>query len=173
MDAHRQSAERWLAQFEQALRAPDDKPLRALFHADSHWRDVLALTGSIRTVSGTTAHLPELKHRAAQRGARNFRLDPSRTAPRQVMRAGTDAIEAIFTFETDEGRCNGVLRLTPVGDAPKAWTLLTALDAIKGHEEHVGRARPKGESYSRDFRGPNWLDLRQAAARYEDRDPAP
>ena len=55
---------------------------------------------------------------------------------------------------------------------PKAWTLLTALDEIKGHEEHVGRARPTGQSYSRDFRGPNWLDLRKASAAYADRDPA-
>jgi putative flavoprotein involved in K+ transport len=58
------------------------------------------------------------------------------------------------------------------GNAPKAWTLLTALDEIKGHEEHVGRARPTGQSYSRDFRGPNWLDLRKASAAYTDRDPA-
>ena len=53
----------------------------------------------------------------------------------------------------------------------KAWTLLTALDELKGHEETVGRARPSGQSYSRDFRGPNWLDLRKAAQAYADRDP--
>ena len=58
------------------------------------------------------------------------------------------------------------------GGAPKAWTLLTALDELKGHEETVGRARPTGQSYSRDFRGPNWLDLRKSAAAYADSDPA-
>ena len=40
-----------------------------------------------------------------------FRLDPQRTAPRQVTRAGTRAIEAIFCFETAQGRGSGVLRL--------------------------------------------------------------
>ena len=45
-------------------------------------------------------------------------------------------------------------------------------DELKGHEEHVGRLRPQGQAYSRDFSGPNWLDQRQAAARYADRDPA-
>src|SRR5262249_46311842 len=30
---------------------------------------------------------------------------------------------------------------------------------------------PQGKAYSRDFRGPNWLDLRKAAAEYGDRDP--
>src|SRR5262249_51261852 len=29
-----------------------------------------------------------------------------------------------------------------------------------------------GKAYSRDFHGPNWLDLRKAAAQYDDRDPA-
>jgi cation diffusion facilitator CzcD-associated flavoprotein CzcO len=103
-----------------------------------------------------------------------FKIDPHRTAPRNVTRAGTDAIEAIFSFETAEGRGSGVLRLTPDaddGNAFKAWTLLTTLDEIRGHEERLGRSRPQGKAYSRDFRGPNWLDLRKAAAEYADRDP--
>ena len=33
------------------------------------------------------------------------------------------------------------------------------------------RNRPTGRSYSRDFRGPNWLDQRIAAADYTDREP--
>jgi putative flavoprotein involved in K+ transport len=91
------------------------------------------------------------------------------------MRAGTGAIEAIFRFETREGACSGVLRLIPDagdGNTLKAWTLLTTLEALKGHEEKIGKARPTGQSYSRDFRGPNWLDLRKEAASYADRDPA-
>ena len=69
----------------------------------------------------------------------------------------------------------GIVRLVPDatdGGALKAWSLLTALDGLRGHDESIGKARPKGESYSRDFRGPNWLDLRQAAATYSDHDPA-
>jgi thioredoxin reductase len=104
-----------------------------------------------------------------------FKIDRHRTAPRNVTRAGTDAIEAIFSFETSEGRGSGVLRLTPTaheGKAFKAWTLLTSLDEIKGQEERLGRLRPQSKAYSRDFRGPNWLDLRKAAAEYADRDPS-
>ena len=33
-------------------------------------------------------------------------------------------------------------------------------------------ARPRGQAYSRDFRGPNWLDLRKDDAEYAGRDPA-
>src|SRR5262249_40322106 len=104
-----------------------------------------------------------------------FRIDADRTAPRDVTRGGTRTLEAFFAFETDIGRCNGVLRLTPDpqdGHTLRAWTLLTTLEAIKGLEETTGKARPTGQSYARDFRGPNWLDLRESSARYSDRDPA-
>ena len=47
------AVDRWLAQFERALAERDDVLLATLFHADSHWRDVLALTWDIRTVSGS------------------------------------------------------------------------------------------------------------------------
>jgi putative flavoprotein involved in K+ transport len=134
---------------------------------------VLALTWRIETVSGSDAILRELATHTARARPSGFKLDSRRTAPRNVRRAGTDAIEAIFGFETAQGRGSGVLRLTPdEAGAFKAWTLLTALDEIKGHEERLGRSRPQGKAYSRDFRGPNWLDLRKAAAEYGDREPA-
>src|SRR4249920_1742841 len=168
------TAHHWLARFERALAEPDDVLLKTLFHPDSHWRDVLALTWQIRTVSGLDAILEELKAHVGRANPTGFRTDFRRTPPRHVTRAGTKAIEAIFRFETAEGRGSGVLRLIPDADGDdtlKAWTLLTALDEIKGFEEQVGRSRPKGESYSRDFRGPNWLDLRRSAAEYVERDP--
>jgi len=168
-------AERWLTQFEAALAREDQARLAQLFHPDSHWRDVLALTWGIRTVSGSDAILPELATHAARARPSAFRIDPHRIAPRNVTRAGTEAIEAIFAFDTAAGRGSGILRLTPdpgEDGTVRAWTLLTALDEIKGHEERLGKSRPQGEAYSRDFRGPNWLDLRRAAAEYRDRDPA-
>ena len=167
--------DRWLANFERALGDPAEAPLEALFHPDSHWRDVLALTWQIRTFTGAHAIAGELKTHAGRARPTGFRTDPRRTAPRRVTRAGTEAIEAIFAFETAEGRGSGIVRLIPDagnGNGLKAWTLLTALDELKGFEEQVGRSRPRGESYSRDFRGPNWLDLRKSAAEYSGRDPA-
>jgi thioredoxin reductase len=167
-------AENWLAQFDTALAQGDGVLLAALFHRDSYWRDVLALTWDIRTVSGADAILKELKQHAGRAAPAGFRVDPDRTAPRRVKRAGTETIEAIFQFETAQGRGSGVLRLTPDpddGNRPKAWTLLTTLDELKGLEETVGRARPTGQSHARDFRGPNWLDQRKSAAAYTDSDP--
>ncbi len=163
----------WLAQFDAALQMRDADALATLFLADSHWRDVLAFTWTIRTFSGAETLLAPLCGHAARALPVGFEIDVRRTAPRIVTRAGTAAIEAIFRFETAQGHGCGVVRLVE-GDGGrfKAWTLFTELDALKGHEERLGRARPKGESYSRDFRGPNWLDLRKRAAAYADRDPA-
>ena len=167
-------AERWLLRFEQALTRGDAGLLESLFHGDSHWRDVLALSWEIRTLSGREHFLGPLGADAGRSRPHHFALSPGRTPPRVVVRSGVEAIEAIFRFETAFGRGSGVLRLTPAdgGAEPRAWTLLTALDELKGYEERSGRARTSGKAHSRDFRGPNWLDLRKKAARYEDRDPA-
>ena len=135
---------------------------------------MLALSWKLQTVNGAGAILRDLKAHAAGAAPRGFRIDPDRAAPRRVTRAGTVSIEAIFKFETAQGRGSGILRLIPDaadGNRLKAWTLLTALDELKGSEEQLGSSRPRGQSYSRDFRGPDWLDLRKASAAYADRDP--
>jgi len=168
------AAGNWLAQFESTIAKPDESGLKKLFHPESYWRDVLALSWHLQTINGADAILRELKARAVRAAPRGFGIDPDRAAPRRVTRAGTVSIEAIFKFETAQGRGSGILRLIPDaadGNRLKAWTLLTALDELKGFEEQLGSARPRGQSYSRDFRGPNWLDLRKASAQYADRDP--
>src|SRR6202162_5652639 len=168
------AAENWLAQFETALAKPDDFLLKTLFHPDSYWRDVLALSWNLQTINGADAILRALKAHAGRAQPAGFRIDPDRAAPRRVSRAGTHTIETIFKFETAEGRGSGILRLIPDagdGNRLKAATLLTALDELKGFEEQQGTSRPRGQAYSRDFRGPNWLDLRKAAADYADCDP--
>src|SRR3954447_16738158 len=168
------AADNWLAQFEEALGKSDDALLKTLFHPDSYWRDVLALSWNIQTLNGRDAilkALPPLAHNIAPSG---FAIAPDRATPRKVMRAGTNAIEAIFKFETTVGRGSGIIRLIPDeadGNTLKAWTLLTELGELKGFEEQLGVARPRGNAYSRDFRGPNWLDLRKASAEYAEHDP--
>jgi hypothetical protein len=167
--------EGWLAAFEDALAARDGAALKSLFVPDSYWRDVLSLTWEIETLTGADAIVKSLQENTPRARPYGFEIDRLRTPPRRVTRAATPAIEAIFRFETTEGRGSGVLRLVPdasSGGMPKAWTLLTVLEELKGHEERAGRWRPQGKVYSRDFHGPNWLDERISAAAYVDRDPA-
>src|ERR671914_464903 len=48
---------------------------------------------------------------------------------------------------------------------------LAALFELKGFEEKIGKRRPIGEAYSRNFGGTNWKDQRIASQRYDDREP--
>ena len=61
-----EAVERWLAHFERALAEADRALLSRLFHRDSYWRDLLALTWDIRTVGGAEAIAGELQAHAAE-----------------------------------------------------------------------------------------------------------
>ena len=171
----------WLCRFNatlhQTLSSAGDVPasFADLFHSNSFWRDALALSWQLQTIVGATDILNSLPAAAAKAGISAITLDPQATAPRLVTRAGSDAIEAFFTFTTDVAHCRGILRLNADDSHPnqyRAWTFFTAIGALIGFEEKTDRNRPTGQSYSRDFRGPNWLDKRLAAASYETHDPA-
>jgi cation diffusion facilitator CzcD-associated flavoprotein CzcO len=173
-----ESVARWLTGFERALAGSDDSALQGLFLPDAHWRDLLALTWNVKTVSGAQQISKALRpHGAGSIAAANatlFTIDTLRTPPRRVTRAGMETIEAFFRFETGAMRAQGLLRLHPEAGRDgihQAWTLFTAAEELKGFEENIGSRRPRGESYSRDFQGPNWQDLRRASALYADRDP--
>src|SRR5258708_6262927 len=129
------AAENWLSEFESAIAKPDESALKKLFHPESYWRDVLALSWHLQTINGGDEILRELKVHAIRAAPRDFAIDPDRARPRRVTRAGTVSIEAIFKFETAQGRGSGILRLIPDaadGNRLKAWTLLTALAELKG-----------------------------------------
>src|SRR5260221_11219258 len=89
------AAEHWLAGFDTALTGPDGGLLKPLFHPDSTWRDVLALTWHIKTVEGRDALLREMQEHVGRAKPTGFRIARHRTEPRRVTRAGTDANEAI------------------------------------------------------------------------------
>ena len=169
------AAENWLSAFGTALSTADAGALASLMHPDSHWRDLLAFTWHISTVSGPDDISTALANSADDLEPQSFSIDYDAAPPRMVMRGGRqDVLETIFRFTTKTGQCSGVLRMVAdEADAGrlKAWTILTALDEISGFEESIGTARPTGEAYSRDFKGPNWLDRRNIAIAYEDRDP--
>lgn len=165
------AAKTWLARFDAMLAQQDTAGIAALFRPESHWRDVLAFTWHLTTVNGAAALARALCDAQGPTGAFGFEIDPERTPPRYVTRAGVETLETIFRFETKLGRGSGVFRLLPEPEGMTGWTFHTALQELKGHEEKIGWNRPKGESYARDFGGPNWLDQRQATRNFEDREP--
>ena len=171
VDNEMTAVQRWLDALEAALRDGRTTAIAALFTPDSHWRDLLAFTWSLTPRTGRDQIAAALGERQSTVKAHAFTVAKDRSAPRRTRRHGVAVIEAIFEFETAAGRGNGVVRL-PADRPTQAWVLLTALDALKGFEEKTGTQRPKGEPYSRDFGGDNWLDQRNKSQAYRDRDPA-
>ena len=164
----------WVAELERFIMTPDETGAANLFHSESYWRDVLALTWEIQTVCGGEDVAAKLLPALKKSGVKALQTDMAVNPPRQVSRIATENIEVFFTFETDQGRGRGIVRLrqdATTGGAYKAWTFLTALEALKGFEETSDRNTSAEPSPARDFRGPNWLDKRQASQTYEDRDP--
>tara|TARA_Y100000994_G_scaffold177026_1_gene146116 strand:+ start:140 stop:1912 length:1773 start_codon:yes stop_codon:yes gene_type:complete len=160
----------WLQKFGKALESARIWELEDCFSDDAHWRDLLAFTWSISPFEGRLTISEGLLAFQKDINASNFALAHGRTEPRIVTRLGVDVVEGIFTFETSLGRGEGVVRLLRE-EPTKAWIFLTSLFELKGHEEKNGPRRPSGEAYSRNFGGSNWLDQRQSAQAFEDRDP--
>jgi putative flavoprotein involved in K+ transport len=165
-------AEGWLRRFNAALEGGDAAAVGALFRDDGHWRDIVALSWKIATWSAGDVAAALLGGAQAQ-GAREFEVDPMRTPPREVERAGEATVEAILRFTTRVGVGAGVLRIKLAdADSLQAWTLMTSLDHIAGHDEESARDAREEPAFERDWQGPNWLDKRDAARRFDDRDPA-
>jgi putative flavoprotein involved in K+ transport len=166
------TATAWLRDFEAALAAGEAGRIAALFAAECHWRDILAFDWDLRTTSGAQAIAARLAGLAPRAAARGFAIAPGRTPPRRTTRAGTEATEVLIAFGTATGPCTGVVRLVHEGGAPRAWTLMTSLDQIRGHEDPAEGKRWQEVDWTRNFGGENWLDRRRRAVAYDDRDPA-
>ncbi len=142
----------WLAAFERALAAQDAEAAGALFAAESFWRDLVAFTWNITTVEGPAGVADLVAHTGA--GASGFR-----TTEEPV--EGDGITEAWLAFETAVGRGSGHLRLDAEG---RAFTLLTTLDELKGHEEPKRDRRPVGVQHGADPDRRTWKEQRETEA---------
>jgi putative flavoprotein involved in K+ transport len=140
----------WLADFESALAAHDIDRVAAKFAPDSIWRDLVAFTWNIKTVEGRDGIADMLRARLADADPSGFR---ARETP---IDDGGGVTSAFVEFETAVGRGVGHLRLK--GDL--GWTLLTALDELKGHEEPTGSRRVLGAVHGPDPEGRSWAETR-------------
>ena len=137
--------ENWLNDFNQIIEKykilnenNSDLNLSSVFHEDSHWRDILALTWKIQTVSGKSKVIENLYNKIMDVSAKSFEIDQQRTLPREVIRAGKNVIEVILRFKTKFGNCEGVVRLFEDQERKgffKAWSLLTALSDLSSSDK--------------------------------------
>lgn len=167
-------AGRWVEAFAAALRSRDATRLALMFRADAHWRDLLGLGWDFQTVSGSDSLVTALLAACEAAGGRQFAVDTRRTPPRLSQAAGEAVVEAWLRFETAAGLGEGLLRIqcADAGPGPgKAWVLLTALRSLRGHDEASVRLQQQEPAFERQFRGPNWLDRRQATVQHDGVDP--
>ena len=140
----------WLSAFETALAAGDASAAAALFEDDSYWRDLVSFTWNIKTMEGRAAIQQMLEARLGDTKPSNWKLEGEATHADGVS-------EGWITFETATCRGKGHLRLK--GD--KAFTLLTTMVELKGHEEKKGRTRESGVEHGAFEDRKNWLQRRQ------------
>ena len=139
----------WLKKLESALTAKDTEKAVKLFGKESYWRDLVSLTWNIKTVEGHDQIADMLKKTLASAKPHNFRIDGEANEANGVT-------DAWFTFETATGRGKGLVRLIN----GKAWTLLTTLTELKGHEEPAGDKRPHGVSHGAIKQRESWAEAR-------------
>ncbi len=139
----------WLTCFEAALRISDLSAAVALFTPDACWRDLLGFTWNIQTFEGHDAISAMLGATLTMTQPRGWRIDDA---------TGAESTEAFVKFDTATGRGKGHIRLRN----GKCFTLLTALQELKGFEEPTGARRSRGAP-DRIVRGQrSWRDRRRA-----------
>jgi putative flavoprotein involved in K+ transport len=149
-----QRAERWLHDFEEALRARDVARAAGMFAATSFWRDLVSFSWNIATVENPEG--------AAELLTENLdRTDPTSFAVEEPADEADGVTTAWFTFETAVGRGRGLVRLVEADGDLKAWTFLTTLYELKGFEEPRGQARPMGAEHGANKERMTWLERRE------------
>ncbi|GAA1853408.1 NAD(P)/FAD-dependent oxidoreductase [Pseudonocardia ailaonensis] len=157
---------RWLEAFFRAVR--EGLSPAELFLADASWRDLLALTGDLRTLDGRDAIAEELARlRVGETSSPVLGEVVSVVRNARTLR---DAWEVVFRFETAAGRADGVVRLVDEGGELRAWTLMTSLRSLRPELARTRPERPSDAAYEGQERR-NWLDFRALEVGYEDREP--
>ena len=148
-----QRVDAWLADFEAALAVRDIDRVAGMFAVDSFWRDLVSFTWNLKTMEGREQITDMLTTRLAG-------TDPSGFRARETPTEDEGVTTAFIEFETAVGRGVGHLRLKDEDGQPRAWTLLTALQELKGHEEPKGPSRVLGAVHGDDPDPRSWAEKR-------------
>ena len=89
-----ETATAWLGEFGAALALGKASRIDRLFASDCHWRDILALTWNLRTISGADGIANVMASALKRMSPRQLAVAVDRTPPRYVSRAGVEAMEA-------------------------------------------------------------------------------
>ncbi|CAG8290935.1 unnamed protein product [Penicillium salamii] len=169
-------AQQWLSSLESQLTRPDALNIADLFHAESWWRDMLALDWDMRTVRTATEIQHFLSTQQKKAKLSGFRLqDKGKFQPRleQVVE-GLSWISSIFFFDGAVGTGTGMLRLTKADDGSwKAYSVYTSLQELHSAQESLGKRRVDGttESMPGGIAGGTWIERRERQKEFLDEEP--
>ncbi|OYO03024.1 putative flavoprotein involved in K+ transport [Propionibacteriaceae bacterium ES.041] len=147
----------WLARFQQALAAADGAATADLFATECYWRDLIAFTWNLKTVEGRE----QVADLVTQTGERTAATGFATSEPPEE---ADGVLTAWLRFETAVGRGMGLVRLVTEDGEDRAWTLLTAMYELKGHEEPRGTHRPMGAEHGANKQRKTWQERRQEEA---------
>jgi putative flavoprotein involved in K+ transport len=154
MSTANENVSAWLHNFEDALKAQDIVATLNLFDDDCYWRDLVSFTWNIKTMEGKAQIADMLKATLSDVRPSNWKLEGDAS--------GDEAMtEAWITFETAAARGRGQLRLKN----GKAWTLLTTMVELKGHEEKKGSTRIKGVEHGALKNRETWAERMEREAK--------
>lgn len=147
-------AETWLQRFEGRLRDGDTHGATDLFCTTSFWRDLVAFSWNLVTVEDRPGVADLLEHTLSGTRPTDLRLaEPAEESE--------GLVTAWFTFETAVGRGRGLVRLREEDGEDRAWTLLTTLHELKGHEEPRRDRRPMGAQHGAVRDRTTWAERRE------------
>ena len=172
----------WLASINENIKnGLEESDLSNFFLEDSFWRDLLCLSWDFRTLHGREQIASYVKGCSARSRTLSFSLDISAGHKEPALTTldfdgNVNCLQAWLDIETDLGRGKAIVKLAPDSSDHgtwKAFTLLTTLQELKGHEESIRGRRPTGAKDAQDQGSANWKDRRIAEQNFEDgREPA-
>ena len=143
--------QRWIAAFSEALDARNAASAAALFGDECFWRDLAAFTWNVKTMEGRDEIEAMLAAQLDSVGPTAWRVEGEPTFAGGVL-------EAWIKFETRLAQGRSILRLKD----GRAWTLLTAIEELKGFEERKGPTRLMGVQHGVYRQEKTWLETKGA-----------
>jgi len=144
------AVEQWIEQFNTSFASTKTINLDSLFQEEFFWRDILCISWSLNTFETQQQVTGALKQNKA---ALPLRID----GYYDVKRAG-GVVECFLDLSSGIGRGKGYVRLKQ----GKAWTLLTTLEELQGHEEKRGEQRILGTRHGAHKNRRIWHEEKQA-----------
>ncbi|KAJ7648039.1 hypothetical protein FB45DRAFT_1052413 [Roridomyces roridus] len=158
-------ASEWMKAFSASCERGDVDGVSELFIAESHWRDMLALTWDFRTFNGLPAIRQFLTDRLASCKLTNFRVKEGLTALQQPY-PDLAWIQICFEFTHAVGEATGIVRIVPQSSGPwKAHVMYTNLDDLAGFPERLGPHRNFAPNHGK------WVSEREKSVAFENEDP--